>query len=61
MSKQSGEARTYIEELNLDWLVENKLRQVEEVGKIMNYYYMDNDTVIDAAIKNKPPQTLLDE
>ncbi|MBM3309284.1 MAG: CpaF family protein [Candidatus Altiarchaeales archaeon] len=44
----------------LDWLVQNNTRQVEEVGKMMNLYYMEKDLVVDAASKNKNPKTLLE-
>jgi len=40
--------------------VENKTRQVEEVGKIMNWYYMENDFLMDTIAKNKSPKTLLE-
>lgn len=43
----------------LDWLVKNKLRQVEEVGKVMNHYYMNEQSVIDTVNKNKPAKSLL--
>jgi DUF917 family protein len=45
----------------LDWMVKNKLRQVEEVGKLMNLYYMDQEAVIDAVTKDKEPKTLLEQ
>ncbi|MDD5111002.1 MAG: ATPase, T2SS/T4P/T4SS family [Candidatus Altiarchaeota archaeon] len=60
MNRDELQKEVEIKKTILDWLVENKLRQVEEVGKIMNYYYMDKETVIDAAIQNKPPNTLLE-
>jgi flagellar protein FlaI len=43
----------------LDWMVRNKIRQVEDVGKILNRYYMEQDAVIEAVKKNKPPKILL--
>lgn len=43
----------------LEWLVKNKIRQVEEVGKVINRYYVDKDAVIEAASQDKPPATLL--
>lgn len=44
----------------LEWLVNNKIRQVEEVGKIMNRYYMDTESVIGVIEKNKSPAELLE-
>jgi archaeal flagellar protein FlaI len=44
----------------IDWLVTNHVRQVDEVGKIMNRYYLDSDTVIDVVKNNKSPKKLLD-
>ncbi len=44
----------------LDWMVEHKIRKVGEVGKIMNRYYMDTDTVTEHVKKNGDPKRLLD-
>lgn len=44
----------------LDWLVDNKLRQVEDVGRIMNRYYMDTDSVVKAMGKKQDPRKLLE-
>jgi hypothetical protein len=44
----------------IEWLVTNKIRQVDDVGKIMNRYYLDSDTVIDVVKNNKNPKKLLD-
>jgi hypothetical protein len=44
----------------LDWLVANGVRQVDDVGKIMNRYYLDPDTVIEVVTNNKSPKKLLD-
>lgn len=45
----------------LEWLVKNKIRQVEEVGRIMNHYYMDKDTLMETVTKDRPPNTLLQD
>ncbi len=37
----------------LDYLVKNKIRNLGEVGKIMNHYYIEPDAVINAVNKNK--------
>jgi len=44
----------------LDWLVSNSIRKVDDVGKIMNRYYLDPDTVLDVVQNNKNPKTLLE-
>ncbi len=44
----------------LEWLLNNKIRQVEDVGKIMNRYYMDTASVVDVVEKNKNPAELLE-
>lgn len=36
----------------LNWLVKNRIRQVDDVGTIMNEYYLDRNKVIDAVRKN---------
>ncbi|MCX6707595.1 MAG: ATPase, T2SS/T4P/T4SS family [Candidatus Woesearchaeota archaeon] len=36
----------------LDWLVKNNIRQIDEVGKIMNEYYLDRDSVVNMVKKN---------
>ncbi|MFH1788065.1 MAG: type II/IV secretion system ATPase subunit [Candidatus Altiarchaeota archaeon] len=44
----------------LNWMVEHKTRKVEEVGKIMNRYYLDKEGVIALVEKNGDPAKLLD-
>jgi flagellar protein FlaI len=44
----------------LEWLLKNKIRQIENVGKIMNRYYMDTETVIKMVEKGKNPRELLE-
>lgn len=43
----------------LQWMVDNKVRQVDDVGKVMNNYYMDLDTVLNVVNKNLKPEKLL--
>ena len=43
----------------LDWLLKNKIRSVNDVGRIIAQYYMDKDSILDRARKGKPPS--LDE
>ena len=38
----------------LGWLGKNKLRNVQQVGRIMNVYYKRPKDVLDAAKKNLP-------
>ena len=42
----------------LNWLVKNNTRSMNDVGRIMNLYYMKKDSVIDAMNKNQNPNTL---
>lgn len=44
----------------LEWLVKNKVRQVDDVGKIMNHYYVDKETVVDIVSNDRPPKGLLE-
>ncbi len=44
----------------LEWLVKNNVRQVEEVGKVMNRYYVDTETVIDVVNNDQSPKELLE-
>ncbi|VVB52121.1 putative KH and PIN-domain containing protein [uncultured archaeon] len=43
----------------LDYLVEHNLRSIEQVGKIMNLYYLEKCKVIDVVNNNKDPAPLL--
>jgi len=45
----------------LNWMLKNKIRQIEDVGKIMNRYYMDMETVIKIVKKGKSPKKLLEK
>ncbi|HIG52006.1 TPA: hypothetical protein EYQ19_01095 [Candidatus Pacearchaeota archaeon] len=38
----------------LNWLIKNKIRDLESFGKIMNYYYRNKNLLLDAIKKNKP-------
>lgn len=44
----------------LEWLVNNKIRQADGVGKIMNRYYRDTETLVEIVNKNKDPAELLE-
>ncbi len=44
----------------LEWLVKNKVREVENVGKVMNRYYTEKDAVSDVVDKNQKPSALLE-
>jgi flagellar protein FlaI len=37
----------------LEWLVKQKIRSIEQVGKVLNSYYTDPDSVLQMAEKNK--------
>jgi len=43
----------------LDWLVKNNIRQVDDVGKVMNEYYLDKEFVINAVKKNLDKDVVL--
>jgi archaeal flagellar protein FlaI len=45
----------------LDYMVKYNIRQLNDVGKIINKYYLDPEFVIDAVKKNSPPASLLTE
>lgn len=45
--------------LILNWLVKNNIRQVNDVGKIMNDYYLDKDFVLGVANKNLNKEKIL--
>jgi len=43
----------------LDYLVKNNIRSLDDVGRIINLYYLDPDFVIDMVNKNAKPDKLL--
>ena len=43
----------------LEWMVKNKLENVEAVGKVMYSYYHNEDTVVKAAEKNAAPSKIM--
>ncbi len=43
----------------LDWMVKNKIRQVNDVGKVMKEYYLDPDNVVKIASRNLNPGEIL--
>ena len=43
----------------LDYLVKNNIRKLEDVGKMINHYYLDPDFIIDIANKNSKPDKFL--
>lgn len=44
----------------LEWLLKNNIRQVDDVGKIFNRYYVDIDSVIKVVNRNDDPKKLLE-
>jgi len=44
----------------LDYLVKNKIRKLEEVGKVMKNYYLDKDLVVKMVKGNSKPEKLLE-
>ena len=45
----------------LDWMVKHKVRQIEDVGKIFNRYYIDRKTVIDSMKADESPNKIISE
>jgi flagellar protein FlaI len=60
LSRHTGmSGQEFSQEINtkkeiLDWMVKNKVRGLENVGQVFQKYYIDAESVIDAARKNKP-------
>jgi flagellar protein FlaI len=55
-----------IEDINvkrniLIWMVKHKLRQVDEVGKVFNRYYLDRKTVIEVVGRDGDPKEIIGE
>jgi flagellar protein FlaI len=44
----------------LEFLVKNNIRQIDNVGKVINRYYLDMDTVLDVVNNDKAPKELLE-
>lgn len=44
----------------LEWLVKNNIRAIEDIGKIMNRYYVDTETVIKTVNEDQNPKKLLE-
>lgn len=44
----------------LQWMIDNDLSSVEEVGKTIAEYYSDQNKVVDAVRNNRDPETVLD-
>ena len=43
----------------LDWMVNKKVRQINDVGKIIKYYYIDPEIVLKVVTKNGDPKEIL--
>ncbi|ODS40793.1 hypothetical protein BEH94_10945 [Candidatus Altiarchaeales archaeon WOR_SM1_SCG] len=43
----------------LDWMLEHKVMDINDVGKIIAEYYRDNDTILELVNENKSPEELL--
>ena len=46
-------------QLVLDWMLKNKVKTVDTVGKVIAEYYNDKEDVVNIASKNKPPSAVL--
>ncbi len=54
-SRQEMSKELKTKKIILDWLVKNKIKKIEKVGKIMAKYYRDKDEIIELAEKNRKP------
>jgi flagellar protein FlaI len=45
----------------LKWLVKNNVNTVNEVGRIVSEYYINEETIIKAAVSGKKPETVIRE
>jgi len=60
LSKYTGMTQKEVEqelknkEKILNWLVKQKIRGIEQIGKVLNAYYTDPDNILQMAEKNKP-------
>lgn len=43
----------------LQWMLDNNIKNVDHVGKVMKIYYKNPDVVIEAAKKNKKSSDIL--
>ena len=43
----------------LEWMVKHKTRNVSQVGKILNLYYLEKESVLEVVEKNQKPKKLL--
>ena len=65
LSRHTGMSHLEIEkdlqqkEKLLNWLVKNKVRGIQNIGKIMHQYYIGPDMLLDAVNKNQSPDKIL--
>ena len=59
MTRQEVMEDLKIKQRILEWLVEHKIRQIKNVGRIFNRYYLDQKTVIEAALNNNDPKEII--
>lgn len=55
MSEQDMQDDLKGKKIILDWLLKNKVRSVNDVGRIIAHYYLDKEKVLDLVKKGKPP------
>lgn len=61
MGPQEMEKDLEEKEKVLDWLLSNRINRIDPVGKVVSEYYRNKDIVMDAVLKKKKPEALLDE
>lgn len=44
----------------LEWMVKHKVRNISDVGKVMNRYYVTQDTLVDVVEKDQDPSKILE-
>ncbi|RLG14727.1 MAG: hypothetical protein DRN66_01300 [Candidatus Nanohalarchaeota archaeon] len=59
MTKEEIEKDLANKVMILDWMMKNKIKTVDSVGKILAEYYRDEKTVIAAAVGSKSPKEIL--
>ncbi len=45
----------------LEWMVQNKVRAIEDVGKVFNRYYLNKDALVDAVENKRSPKLIIGE
>lgn len=60
LTKDEIEEEIKLKKSILEWMLKNNIRQIEDVGKILNIYYRDTKTIVDAVKRRMSPKKLLE-